>query len=238
MNRDPSKPRSLWGQVLVCANLLGISVSLLACEAGDSETESSSSGSSSGGESMPEEGAACEQDEPQCAQSSKLLVCESQVWNLHSCRDLCSDLMPAMCSLGCLSGFESETDECLCVPEGPECTGSQCEGNFLWVFPEQVKRSCASICAEQGFEIVQGCGFDLDVSSDRCRCLGAGTPCKEDDMPLCTGEESNSFFKTTEEIASCEDGVWVVHSCFEICGAVTLGCTKDSMNSGVCVCES
>ena len=221
-----------------CAALI-VAVAISACEgaeSGDSESTSSGSGSSSTGTDSPEEGAACGQQGPQCAvDDDELFVCESNVWSAQSCQSMCRDLMPSMCSLGCLHGQEG--DECLCVPEGPECVGSQCDGLFLRLFPEGTKESCASICAEQGFEIVLGCGFDLKEGSDRCRCLDAATACEVGVQSICTGEPIVPSFGSSEEIASCVGGQWVIEPCVEVCGFEGAGCLSSPEIGALCLCE-
>lgn len=205
-------------------------------EDGDSESTSSDSEGSSTGTDIPEEGGACGELEPQCAvEDNELFVCESSLWTVQSCRSMCQDLMPSMCSLGCLQGTEG--DECLCVPEGPECAGSQCEGNFLRLFPENIKKSCASICEEQGLEIVLGCGFDLEEGSDRCRCLDADIACEDDAQSICTGEPVVPVLGSSEDIASCEAGLWVIQSCLEVCGFEATGCLSSPELGALCVCE-
>ncbi len=222
-----------------CLASVIVVVAICACEgawSGDTESSDSDTGSSSAGTEMPEEGDACGEQDPQCAEDdNELFVCDSNVWAVESCTSICKGFMPAMCSLGCLHGQEG--DECLCVPEGPECAGSQCEGNFLNVFPENTKKSCASICAEQGREIVLGCGFDLEAGSDRCQCVDADTACEDGTPSTCTGEPVVPALGSSEDIASCEDGLWVIQSCLEVCGFEATGCLESADLGAICVCE-
>ena len=219
--------------------LLALAMAMSACagaEDGESQSTSSGSTSSSTGAEIPEEGAACEDQSPQCVENdNELFVCESNLWSVQSCRSKCGDSMPSMCSLGCL--HTQEGDECLCVPEGPECVGSQCDGLYLRLFPEQTKQSCASICAEQGFEIVLGCGFDLEAGSDRCRCLDADLACEDNEPPHCTGEPIEPGFGGSEDVAFCEDGQWVIQPCLEVCGFEGIGCLTYPEFGAFCACE-
>ncbi len=161
----------------------------------------------------------------ECADDQRLQRCVDQVWTIDHCDDVCGELGPAYLGDGC-ADYECEcvlADPEGCVPGTTACVDEAsldtCSDSQEWQ-----TASCADVCGAQALLPV-GCMVGEDGLAS-CWCSSEGTPCEAGTPASCADEDN---------LARCEDGIWVFEPCSSGCEAQ--GYCAAWSSPAQCVCE-
>lgn len=168
------------------------------------------------------EGGICPSREPDtCASDAEIFVCIEREWVVEDCEDVCAALGSDWRDDGCIVG-EGE-DACACIPPEGVCDleESLCMDAESIAYCEAGAWStavCDDVCAElQPPRLSEGCLAEIGGMA-WCSCTLAGAPCLA----------SNAECDGPTTLAVCDEGIWRIDDCSEICGNGQATCANSA----------
>jgi hypothetical protein len=172
---------------------------------------------------------ACELDAAECLDSERLRVCVGGVWTLRRCDEDCAARPAGGLSTGC--NLRDGPDDCACSTT-QACEGEgplACASSRYIVHCESGRPQIALCDCSDPVQVSLGCQYP-DDDQPSCACASLGTPCHDAAWDQCVGDSA---------IARCEDGIWTVTECTDICApAPSAGCLFSTLRAeSACACE-